>query len=121
MSDKTDYFTTQATIGFVKQETFNYPACANPDGCNKKVTDDGNGWLCEKCDKRWPEPIYRCVGYQWTDRSMSRYILQINVMDYAGSFWITAFNEVAEQIMSISANDLQATRVSRLVQDNWRD
>jgi len=27
-------------------------------------------------------------------------------MDHTGGFWITAFNEVAEQIMGISANDL---------------
>jgi len=32
-------------------------------------------------------------------------------MDHAGSIWITAFNEVAEQIMTISANDLQAKKV----------
>ena len=35
----------------------------------------------------------------------------MNVMDFAGSFWITAFNEVAEQIMGISANDLMHTKV----------
>ena len=59
MSDKTDYFATQVTIAFIKQEIFSYPACANPDGCNKKVMDDGNGWMCDKCDKKWPEPIHR--------------------------------------------------------------
>ncbi len=59
MGEKTDYFTTQATVGFIKQETFNYPACANLDGCNKKVVDEGGAWLCEKCDKRFPQPIYR--------------------------------------------------------------
>ena len=37
----------------------------------------------------------------------SRYILQMNVMDHTGQFWITAFNEVAEQLMGVSANDLQ--------------
>jgi replication factor A1 len=36
-----------------------------------------------------------------------RYILQMNLMDHTGQFWITAFNEVAEQLMGISANDLQ--------------
>jgi hypothetical protein len=40
-----------------------------------------------------------------------RYILQMNVMDHAGSFWITAFNETAEQIMGITANDLMRHRV----------
>ena len=59
MGDKTDYFTTSATISFVKSETFSYPACANPDGCNKKVTEDGSGWRCEKCDKSWEAPIHR--------------------------------------------------------------
>jgi replication factor A1 len=33
-------------------------------------------------------------------------------MDYSGSFWITAFNEVAEQLMGISANELIALKVS---------
>ena len=30
----------------------------------------------------------------------------MNVMDHTGQFWITAFNETAEQLMGISANDL---------------
>lgn len=47
----------------------------------------------------------------------SRYILQMNVMDYAGSFWITAFNEVAEQIIGVSANELMKFKVSC---ESWR-
>ncbi|GFZ45306.1 Single-stranded DNA-binding protein p68 subunit [Saitozyma sp. JCM 24511] len=93
MGEKTDYFTTQATIAFIKNETFSYPACANPEGCNKKVLDNGDGWLCEKCDRKWDSPIHR-------------YILSLNVLDHTSSFWITAFNEVAEQIMGVSANEL---------------
>lgn len=61
MGEKTDYFSTQAVVAFIKQETFSYPACANPDGCNKKVMDNGDGWMCEKCDRKWPEPIHRYV------------------------------------------------------------
>jgi hypothetical protein len=41
----------------------------------------------------------------------NRYILQMNVMDHAGSFWITAFNDTAEQIMAITANELMKYRV----------
>ena len=41
---------------------------------------------------------------------MDRYILQINLMDHAGQMWITAFNEVAEQMMGISANELHALK-----------
>jgi replication factor A1 len=60
MRDKTDYFTTAAVVAFIKSESFSYPACANPDGCNKKVVEEGNGnWVCEKCNKHWPAPIHR--------------------------------------------------------------
>jgi len=111
--EKTDYFTTQGTIAFLKQESFDYPACANPEGCNKKVNDNGNGWLCEKCDRTWPAPIYRYASSSPELRDtklMYRYILQVNLMDHAGQMWITAFNEVAEQMMGISANDLHALK-----------
>jgi replication factor A1 len=67
--EKTDYFTTQGTIAFLKQESFDYPACANPEGCNKKVNDNGDGWLCEKCDRTWPAPIYRYIA---SSRMMGR-------------------------------------------------
>ena len=46
------------------------------------------------------------------DRSSDRYILSMNVMDYAGSFWITAFNEVAEQLMGVTANQIMEWKVS---------
>jgi replication factor A1 len=49
-SDKTEYFSTRATINFVKHETFSYPACPT-EGCNKKVVEEGDGWRCEKCDR----------------------------------------------------------------------
>jgi hypothetical protein len=35
----------------------------------------------------------------------------MNVLDHTNSFWITAFNEVAEQIMGVSANDLMKLKV----------
>lgn len=60
MNDKPDFFSTSAVIGFIRQETFAYPACANPEGCNKKVTEDTDGkWRCEKCDQSYVDPIYR--------------------------------------------------------------
>jgi hypothetical protein len=42
----------------------------------------------------------------------SRYILSLNVLDHTSSFWITAFNEVAEQIMGVSANELMRLKVN---------
>jgi replication factor A1 len=56
--DTPDYFTTRATIVSIKQDNIAYPACKS-ENCNKKVTQVGSGWQCEKCDKTWPEPEYR--------------------------------------------------------------
>lgn len=57
-SDKMEYFTTKATISFIKNDTFAYPAC-DSEGCQKKVVDIGGGWRCEKCDKTIDRPQYR--------------------------------------------------------------
>lgn len=62
MGEKADFFTTSGTIAFIKQETFSYPACANPDGtCQKKMIEDGPKWHCEKCQRDFPEPHHRYV------------------------------------------------------------
>jgi ribosomal protein L37AE/L43A len=61
--DTPDYFTTRATIVSIKQDNIAYPACKS-ENCNKKVTQVGSGWQCEKCDKTWPEPEYRWVRSQ---------------------------------------------------------
>jgi replication factor A1 len=129
MGEKTDYFTTQATIAFIKNETFSYPACANPEGCNKKVLDNGDGWLCEKCDRKWDSPIHRYVLTVWHDDHAPAaqtdiwfsYILSLNVLDHTSSFWITAFNEVAEQIMGVSANELMRLKVGSTIRPRAHD
>jgi hypothetical protein len=36
-------------------------------------------------------------------------------MDHTSSFWITAFNEVAEKLLGVSANDLMKLKVGFLV------
>jgi len=33
------------------------------------------------------------------------------MMDHAGAIWITAFNEVAEQLMGVPANEIQELKV----------
>jgi replication factor A1 len=38
-------------------------------------------------------------------------------MDHTSSFWITAFNEVAEKLLGVSANDLMKLKVGFLVGD----
>lgn len=62
MSDKADFFSVRATVMHIKSENIAYPACPT-QGCSKKVTDMGDGWRCEKCDKSFERPEYRYVLY----------------------------------------------------------
>jgi replication factor A1 len=55
MSDKgPENFSTRATIMHIKGDNISYPACQTP-GCNKKVTEIGDSWRCEKCDRSFAE------------------------------------------------------------------
>lgn len=93
MSETTDYFTTKATIIYVKQDNVAYPACLS-EGCNKKVVEvDPGQWRCEKCDKTHPKPEYR-------------YIMSVNVSDHTGQLWLSCFDDVGRQIMGMSADQL---------------
>ena len=65
MSDKADFFSVRATVMHIKSETIAYPACPT-QGCSKKVTDLGDGWRCEKCDKTFERPEHRYVLYTRT-------------------------------------------------------
>lgn len=58
MNDKPDYISIRATVLFVKKDNISYPACPG-EGCQKKVTDTGDGWRCEKCDRSYPAPNHR--------------------------------------------------------------
>jgi replication factor A1 len=59
MGEAPDYFTSLATVVFIRQENISYPGCRS-EGCKKKVVEDGNGqWRCERCDKSWDAPLHR--------------------------------------------------------------
>ncbi len=91
------YFVLKATIVYIKQENFAYPACLNAD-CSKKLSEMGDGtWRCEKCDMAHPHP-------QW------RYIMSVNVCDHTGQLWLSCFDEVGRIIMGKSADELVALR-----------
>lgn len=93
MSENTDYFTTKATIIYVKQDNVSYPACLS-EGCNKKVLEVEPGqWRCERCDKTHPKPEHR-------------YIMSINVSDHTGQLWLSCFDDVGRMIMGMSADQL---------------
>jgi replication factor A1 len=93
MSENTDYFTTKATIIYVKQDNISYPACLS-EGCNKKVVEvDPGQWRCERCDKTHPKPEYR-------------YIMSLNVSDHTGQIWLSCFDDVGRLIMGMTADQL---------------
>lgn len=93
MSENTDYFTMKATIIFVRQENFAYPACLL-EGCNKKVVEvDPGQWRCEKCNKTHLKPEYR-------------YIMSINVSDHTGQLWLSCFDDVGRMVMGKSADQV---------------
>ena len=92
-----DYFNLSATVVYIKQDTFAYPACRS-EGCNRKVTDMGDGtWRCEKCQVNHDRPEYR-------------YILSVNVNDHTGQLWLSCFDDTARIIMGRSADELVEIR-----------
>ncbi|KAH0565886.1 hypothetical protein GP486_000716 [Trichoglossum hirsutum] len=92
-SENPDYFTTKATIVYIKQDSISYPACLT-EGCNKKVTEVETGqWRCERCDKTHPKPEHR-------------YIISANVSDYTGQVWLNCFDDVGKLIMGMTADEL---------------
>ncbi|KAG9238114.1 replication factor-a protein 1 [Amylocarpus encephaloides] len=93
---KDDYFALKATIVCIKQETISYPACAS-ENCNKKVTDVGEGWRCEKCEVTHPAPEHR-------------YIMTINASDHTGSIYLNCFDDVGRLIMGMTASQLMDIR-----------
>lgn len=79
---------------------------AGPDGrkCQKKVIQDEQGqWSCASCNKfglvtgiyfrSFPAPAYR-------------YILNLEITDHTDSQFISMFNEDAELLLGISAEEL---------------
>jgi len=57
-NDKPEYFFMRATVVFIKNTNLFYPACTAPD-CNKKVSEVGDTWECQKCGKQSAAPEYR--------------------------------------------------------------
>ncbi|XP_069082241.1 replication protein A 70 kDa DNA-binding subunit [Pleurodeles waltl] len=88
--EKADYFTSVATIVYLRKENCMYQACPSPE-CNKKVIDQQNGlFRCEKCDKEFPSFKYRLI-------------LSANIADFGENQWVTCFQESAEAILGQNA------------------
>eukprot|EP00158_Paraphelidium_tribonemae_P003830 Partr_v1_DN26403_c0_g1_i1_m23575 putative Replication Protein len=92
-SDKPDYLTVRATTTNIKSDrNMWYNACPG-ENCQKKVTQEGSEWRCEKCQRTYGYCDYR-------------YIMGFNVSDCTGSAWISTFNDVAQEILGHSASEL---------------
>ncbi|ODV79658.1 replication factor-a protein [Suhomyces tanzawaensis NRRL Y-17324] len=106
-SDRPDYFSIKATIGFTKVDNFCYPACSNEsqnqstqksgqvNTCNRKLIELNDGsWKCERCDLTFSEPTYR-------------YIFNCSVMDNTGQLWLTLFDQEAHKLFGVDASVLK--------------
>ncbi|KAF6299555.1 replication protein A1 [Rhinolophus ferrumequinum] len=91
--DKADYFSSVATVVYLRKENCMYQACPTQD-CNKKVIDQQNGlYRCEKCDREFPSFKYRMI-------------LSVNIADFQENQWVTCFQESAEAILGQSTTYL---------------
>lgn len=90
-----DSYKVVATINFIRVENSIYKACPL-DSCRKKLIDQSTGMFrfrCEKCNKNYPTFVYRLLA-------------SMNIADATGNRWIVAFNEDAEKILGMSAQEL---------------
>ncbi|GIX74979.1 replication protein A 70 kDa DNA-binding subunit [Caerostris extrusa] len=93
MGDKPDYFVNKGTIVMLRKENCMYMACPGEE-CNKKVIDMNNGiYRCEKCNREYSE-------FKW------RLLLSISIADFTENQWVTCFQEAAETILGVSAQEL---------------
>ncbi|THV07795.1 replication factor-A protein 1 [Dendrothele bispora CBS 962.96] len=98
------FFSTRAAVMHIKADNIAYPACKTPD-CNKKVTENGGLWTCEKCNKSHDAPSWR-------------YIISMAVSDPTAQVWLQGFNDVGEVIFGRNANDLVEIKESNESQYN---
>ncbi|KAF5360931.1 hypothetical protein D9756_004923 [Leucocoprinus leucothites] len=97
MGDKPDFFSCRGTIVHIRGENMSYPACTS-ENCSKKMTNEGDSWICDKCGNRADAPEYR-------------YIVSMAVADWSGQAWLQAFNDAGVVIFGMSANDLQELKM----------
>ncbi|KAI9262305.1 putative replication factor-A protein 1 [Phascolomyces articulosus] len=95
-SEKPDYFSTRATVVFMRSENPAYPGCPE---CRKKMVANENGWACEKCNKQFPEPTWR-------------YILTASIEDATAQLYVQLFDETAAIIVGQSANEVMRLKDS---------
>ncbi|XP_019727550.1 replication protein A 70 kDa DNA-binding subunit-like isoform X2 [Hippocampus comes] len=90
---KAEDFSCVATVIASYKENCLYQACPG-ESCYKKVCqlDDGR-YRCDKCGTDYPNFEYR-------------FMLPVNLADFGHSVWATCFQEAAETLLGISADQL---------------
>lgn len=96
--EKPDTFTTHGRIIHIKIPPGDrvpwYASCPSTE-CRKKVIEDQGAWRCEKCQKSYPQPLYR-------------WLLTFVLADHSESMWLTAFDETALKILKKKAVEVKA-------------
>lgn len=85
MPDRPEYFSTRATIMHIKSDNLSYPACPTAQ-CNKKVTEIGGLWRCEKCDKSFEAPEHRYVSHVFRTMLLLTFV-KIHHVDVSGGLF----------------------------------
>jgi replication factor A1 len=87
-------FNIRGRFVHIKQDGCSYSACSNPQACNKRVElNEDELYICPKCE------------YQ-TSTCNQRYILKTKFQDTTGHIWVTLFDETAQSLLGVSANEL---------------
>lgn len=95
-NEKPDTYTIRGRVVHIParpDKTPWYPACPN-QSCNKKVIENQGEWRCEKCQKSYPNPVYR-------------WMLSFVVVDDSESTWLTAFDRVGLLMLKKSAGEVK--------------
>ncbi|CAD5228882.1 unnamed protein product [Bursaphelenchus okinawaensis] len=88
--DRGMYVNIKATVNSIRTENAFYESCKT---CRKKVNMVDNQATCDRCGP----------GVE----SKYVYMLAMEVVDFTGATWITLFDEAAQSLLGIPANDLQ--------------
>ncbi|KAK8789438.1 hypothetical protein WA588_001323, partial [Blastocystis sp. NMH] len=98
--ERADFVTVKAMVRNIPHDReVYYPSCGSvgADGrkCQKKVTQTPEGvWACEACGKTVETPSYR-------------YVLNMELMDFTGSSYVSMFNDDAEKLLGVTAAQLK--------------
>ncbi|CAD7702509.1 unnamed protein product [Ostreobium quekettii] len=94
---KPEYCTTSATVVHINPDQ-NLYYLANPEN-NRKVVEQGGRYYCE-------------FDQKYCDRAVQRYVMLMKVSDQSGECFLNAFNDQAEQIIGVPAEEMAKLRTS---------